>query len=301
MPNVLIAGGTGLVGKALQKLLRNEGYTVNLLSRKPTNIHQRVFNWDPANGTAEAAPFHQADFIVNLAGANIGGKRWTKSYKHEIQKSRLDATRTIGKMLQGNQNVKAIVQASAFGYYGNGHGKLLTEEAPAGNDFLADVCVQWEAAANELKQVVNRVVVLRFGHVLSRDEGLLPELMKPMKFGAMPIFGTGAQNIPWIHEDDLANMIFFALRNENVNGTYNACSPSRSTLLELLNATADAMKRKPIKLHLPEPLIRLGVGEIAESFYYDVMLSSEKIQKAGFESNRNKLNETIFDLLNACK
>jgi uncharacterized protein len=298
MPNVLIAGGTGLVGKELQKLLRNEGYDVNCLSRKPTNSHQGVFNWNPANGTAEVEPFRQADFIVNLAGANIGGKRWTKSYKHEILQSRLDATRTIGKMLQSNRNVKAIVQASAFGYYGDGHGKLLTEDAPAANDFLADVCVQWEAAAHELNALVDRVVVLRFGHVLSRDAGLLPELMKPMKFGAMPIFGSGEQQIPWIHEDDLANMILFGLRNEKVKGTYNACSPSRSTLLELLNAVAEAMKRKPVKLHLPELLIRLGVGEIAESFYYDVTLSSEKIQGEGFvfkyENLRTALEKPAF-------
>jgi len=297
MPDVLIAGGTGLVGTALHKLLRNEGYGVKLLSRKPTNIHQGVYHWEPLKGMADAEAFEQADFIVNLAGANIGGKRWTKSYKHEILQSRLDATRTIGKLLQANRKVKAIVQASAFGYYGNGHGKLLTEEAPAGNDFLADVCVQWEAAASELKKVVDRVVVLRFGHVLSRDAGLLPELMKPMKFGAMPIFGSGAQHVPWIHEDDLANMILFALRNENINGTYNACSPSRSTLLEVLQATAAAMKRKPVKLHLPEPLIRLGVGEIAESFYYDVTLSSDKIQQKGFEFLHPQLESAIASLL----
>ncbi|HZG00952.1 MAG TPA: TIGR01777 family oxidoreductase, partial [Chitinophagales bacterium] len=278
-----IAGGTGLVGKALQKLLRKEAYEVNLLSRKPSNPHQGVFNWDPAKGTANEEPFRQADFIVNLAGANIGEKRLTEKRKAQVLNSRLDATRLIGKMLERDHHVKAVVQASAFGYYGDGKGNVLTEDAPPGNDFLADVCVQWEAAADDLRKLAPRVAVFRFAHVLSVDEGLLPRLMQPLKFGVMPVFGSGEQHIPWIHEEDLARMILFALENENVNDTYNAVSPSRSTLNELLQATADAMKRKPIKFHLPETLIKLGVGELGESFYYDVALSSEKIEREGFE------------------
>ena len=284
------------MGNALQRVLKAEGFSVTLLSRKPTNVHQGVYHWDPAKQIADAAPFKQADFVVNLAGENIGEKRLTEKRKREILNSRLDATRLIEKMLQGNRNVKAIVQASAFGYYGDGGGKLLTEDAPPGNDFLANVCVQWEAAANEIRRHVPRVVVFRFAHVLSVDDGLLPRLMQPMKFRAMPIFGDGKQHIPWIHGHDLARMILFALQNENVNGTYNAVSPSRSTLMELLQATADAMKRKPIKLHLPKPLIKLGVGELGDSFYYDVMLSSEKIQREGFSFNASDLARALSEL-----
>lgn len=297
MPNVLIAGGTGLVGKALQKLLRREGFSVNVLSRKPTDIHQGVFHWDPAKGIADDEPFRQADCVINLAGANIGEKRLTKKRKSEILNSRLDAARLIGKMLQGKHNVKGIVQASAFGYYGDGKGNVLSEDAPPGNDFLANVCVQWEAAANDLRKHVQRVIVFRFAHVLSADEGLLPKWIQPMNFGVMPVFGSGKQHMPWIHEDDLARMILFALQHENVNGTYNACAPSCSTLMELLEATADAIKRKPMKVHLPETLIKLGVGELGESFYYDVKLSSEKIQRDGFEFIHPSLSGAILDLM----
>jgi uncharacterized protein len=297
MPRVLIAGGNGLVGNALQKLLRSEGYDAMVLSRDATNVSKGIYHWEPSKNIVDAEPFHQADYIVNLAGENIGEKRLTKSRKQKILNSRIHATKSIGKMLQGNHNVKAIVQASAFGYYGNGFGKLLTENTPAGNDFLSKVCVEWESAANELRNVVQRVVIFRFAHVLSNDGGLLPRLMMPMKFGVMPVFGNGQQHIPWIHIDDLCRMILFALRNENINGTYNAVSPSRSMLLELLQATADAIKRKPIKIHFPETVIRLGVGEIAESFYYDVQLSSEKIEKERFEFMHPQLEPAVESLI----
>lgn len=297
MSNVLIAGGTGLIGRALQKHLGTQGFQVNVLTRKPTDKAKGLYHWDPQNKVASEEPFIDADYIINLAGANIGDGRLSKKKKEEILNSRINATRLIGSMLRNGNKVKAVIQASAFGYYGNGLGEVLEEDSMAGSDFFAHVCQEWEAEADKIKMSVPRLIIFRFGHVLDDTDGFLPRLMSPLKYNIIALFGEGKQHVPWIHRDDVTGIIEFAIKNGRVAGTYNACAPEYTTLRSLMTTAADCLNKNPLKFRVPKPVLQLALGELADTLYYDAKLSSKKIENRGFEFKYPDSLSALKDLL----
>lgn len=270
--NVLITGGTGLVGTRLTELLLQKGYTVSYLSRQSGNeksaIHPkvRVYAWNLSQGELDAEALLEADYIVHLAGAGVADKRWTSERKQEIISSRTESTALIARHLQTvRHKVRAFISASAIGFYGADTGKqLMTEESKPGNDFLAEVTKRWEKAANAVAQLGIRTVKLRIGIVLSDQGGALVKIAQPIRLGAGAALGSGKQLISWIHLDDLANMFVYALENESMQGVYNAVAPNPVTNEQLTQLAAKVLN-KPLWLpNVPGFGMRLAMGELAE-------------------------------------
>jgi len=270
--NVLITGGTGLVGTRLTELLLQKGYTVSYLSRSagsersPIQPGVRVYNWHIDKGELDAEALLEANYIIHLAGAGVADKRWTSERKQEIITSRTASAGLIAAKLKTvRHQVSAFLSASAIGYYGANTGRqIMTEESPSGSDFLAGVTRRWETAADAIAQLGIRTVKLRIGIVLSGQGGALAKIAQPVRLGAGAPLGSGKQITSWIHVDDLARLFVYALENESMQGIYNAVAPNPVTNEELTHLVAKVLN-KPLWLpKVPAFAIRLAMGEMAE-------------------------------------
>lgn len=281
---VLITGGSGLVGTRLSQLLMDEGYNVIHLGRKKARKGSIItYQWDLDNQTIEVEALLRADHIIHLAGAGVADSRWTDERKKEIISSRVDTLGLLIRELKRKDfHPKTLVSASAVGYYGNRGTELVDENTSAGNDFLADVCKTWEAAAQPITELGTRLVILRTGIVLSTQGGALPQTAKPIQFGIGATLGDGKQYVPWVHIDDLCQQYIFAIKNEKVEGIYNATAPQPVTNKEFTESIADALGKKTIAAPAPAFVLRLAMGEMADAVLGGQRTSSMKIQDAGF-------------------
>lgn len=270
--NVLITGGTGLVGTRLTELLLQKGYTVSYLSRSAGSEGSaiqpgvRVYGWDIEKGELDAEALREADYLIHLAGAGVADKRWTRERKQEIITSRTASAGLIAAGLETvRHRVRAFISASAIGFYGADTGRqIMTEESPSGSDFLAEVTRRWETAADAIAQLGIRTVKLRIGIVLSGQGGALVKIAQPVRLGAGAPLGSGKQITSWIHVDDLARLFVYALENESMQGGYNAVAPNPVTNEKLTHLVAQVLD-KPLWLpKVPAFGIRLAMGEMAE-------------------------------------
>ncbi len=274
---VIVTGGTGMIGRALVADLAKDGHDVVVLTRNPAKADDlpkgaRALAWDAqtANGWD-----HEADgagAIVNLAGESIAGEgflpsRWTPARKRRILESRVNAGKAVVDAITRASNKPAVlVQSSAVGYYGTqalDDTRDLTEDAPAGNDFLADVCQQWEASTQAVESMGVRRAVARTGVVLTLDGGVLPKLALPFHFFAGGPIGSGKQAFPWIHIHDEVKALRFLIENQNAWGPYNLSAPNVVTNAQFAKALGKAMGR-PSFIPTPGIAFKLGFGELAE-------------------------------------
>ena len=284
MKNILIAGGTGLVGTKLSRLLRGQGYNVSHLSRH-TDPHAEfpTFAWQPDKGTYDKKAFEQVDAVINLAGAGIVDKRWTTARKKVIIESRTLSNTLIAKFLQTEKhNIKAYISASAIGFYADRGTTLMTENDGAGKGFLAESTVAWENAIDEVRKTGIRTVVLRIGIVLSTEGGALPEMLKPFLVRTGVYFGNGEQYLSWIHIDDLCRMFLFALEHNNMSGVFNAVAPKPMTNYAFTQAIAEAKGGGYLLLPAPAFSLRIAMGEMADTVLGSTNASSQKIENQGF-------------------
>ena len=298
MSTVLLAGGSGLIGSRLNKLLQAKGYSTILLSRRKRK-NPSFYQWDVDKGTIEEEAILKADYVINLAGAGIVDKRWTVSRKKELIESRVKSARLLKDSFQRlNKKPKAYLSASAIGFYGNRGEEWLTEISKAGDDgFLAECTVAWEEAAKELSELDIRTAILRIGIVLSTQGGALKEMIFPMKLGVAGYFGNGAAYYPWIHIDDVCNQFIWALENEKASGIYNAVAPNPVTVKDLTKKIKKARGRFALALPIPSFALQIGMGEMAEMLLNSARVSCEKIQQAGFEFEHPKLGKALKDIL----
>lgn len=263
MASIVIAGGTGLLGRALAAALRRDGHTVTVLTRQPTAPGE--VRWSPDTPDAAwTALVDNAAAVVNLAGTSIASGRWTAARKRAIRESRLTATRALVQAMRDAGRPPALLlNASAVGYYGVRGDEPLVEQSPAGQDFLAEVCRAWEAAAHQASPAA-RVVLLRSGVVLARDGGALPQLARPFRFFAGGPAGSGEQYVSWIHLHDWIEMARWLLADTTVDGPVNATAPAPVTNAELASALGRALHR-PARLRAPAFALRLLLGEMADA------------------------------------
>lgn len=255
---VLVTGGTGLVGRRACDALRAAGHAVTLVSRDPGRVPARAVGWD---GLRAVMP--ETDAIVNLAGDPIAGARWTRARKAEIRRSRVEGTRALVEALAASEpRPKVLVSASAVGYYGDRGEDPLDETAAPGTDFLARVCVEWEAEARRAEGLGLRVVLLRLGIVLAPDGGALSVMLLPFRAGLGGPLGSGAQWMSWVHRDDVAGLIGDALADEGYTGPVNATAPHPVTNKEFTRALARAVHR-PAFLPVPGFGLQVLLGEMA--------------------------------------
>jgi uncharacterized protein len=265
--NILITGGTGLVGMRLSELLVTKGYTVGHLTRSVNNSKSdyKQFLWDIEKDYIDPAAMEFADTIVHLAGAGVADKRWTAERKKEILDSRVASTRLLYKAIEyGKKLPEALISASAVGYYGFNNGQDLFEETdPPADDFLAKVTEAWEKEIFEFPGMQVRTVALRIGVVLTERGGALPQMALPIKMFAGAPLGSGKQLNSWIALDDLCRMFIYMIENENYRGVYNAVAPKPVSNLVLTKAIAKQLKRPVWPFGVPAFLLRLLLGEMS--------------------------------------
>jgi hypothetical protein len=289
MQNILITGGSGLVGTSITKTLEAEGKKVAWLSRSPKKYTQKAFFWDPKKEELDDKAIDWADAIIHLAGAGVAEKKWTDQRKKVILNSRLMSSNLLYKALKKSKNrPKVVVCSSAVGYYGFDTGeKLVFEGDPAGNDFLADVVKQWENATEKFQDLKIRTVIFRIGIVLAREGGALKEMLKPPV--AAPL-GSGRQYLSWVFIEDLSAMFAYALENHGVSGIYNAVGPVPVTN-KILTQRAAEYKGKPfVNIGVPSFALKLGLGEMANMILGGNRVSNEKIEGTGFKFQYGDLN-----------
>jgi uncharacterized protein (TIGR01777 family) len=280
MKNILITGGSGLVGRQITALLERKGYQVAWLSRSSqTRTH---FLWDVTAQTIDSQAMEWADAIIHLAGEGVAEKRWTVARKKSILDSRTQSTQLLHSAIeQAEKKPLAFISASAIGYYGFQTGATLVEEgSPSGTDFLADVVVAWEQEVKKIEALALRCVMLRIGIVLDAKGGALGEMLKPPV--AAPL-GSGDQWMSWIHVADLAKLFVFALEKNTLQGIYNAVGPQPATNQQLTKEAAAAKGKLYLGIGVPGFVLQLVLGEMAAMVLGGNRVSSQKIQKAGFE------------------
>jgi uncharacterized protein (TIGR01777 family) len=298
--NILITGGTGLVGSRLTELLLQEGYQVSYLSRSKESVGKvKIYAWDVEEGHIEDGAIETADYIIHLAGVGVADKRWTSSRKKEILESRTKSAELLFKKLQqSTHQVKAVVAASAVGYYGYDTGEaLITEESPAGEDFLAEVCQHWEFSVGQIRQLHIRTVSFRIGIVLSPHGGALAKLLQTIKIGAGAPLGTGKQYFSWIHIDDVCQAFIKAIKDDTLNGIYNLTAPNPVTNEELTKETASVLDKPLLLPNVPAFALKLGMGEMANAVLGGSIVSSQKLAAAGFRFQFTQLRPALEDLL----
>lgn len=293
MKNILITGGSGLVGKKITQLLERKGYSVAWLSRNPEKYSQKSFAWDVDKYTLDPEAITWADGIIHLAGEGVADKRWTASRKKAILESRTNSTALLLQTMEkSDKKPEAFVSASAVGYYGFNTGdNLMDEKGPSGNDFLAQVVIAWEDQVKKIEDLGIRTVMLRIGIVLDNKGGALVEMLKPPV--AAPL-GNGQQWMSWIAIDDLARMFFFALENKEVKGIYNAVGPKPATNEELTKKVGKFY----MGIGVPGFALKMVLGEMAQMVLGGNKVSSKKIRDAGFEFRYPSLEEALEKIYN---
>lgn len=299
MKNILIAGGTGLVGKELANLLSEKNYEIALLSRKAKETGQKSFFWDYEKGILDTEAIDFADVIINLAGENISAKRWINSQKKIIVDSRVKTAELIYKKIsESGKNIDAYISASAVGYYGlNTSEKIYDEDDDSGNDFLANTVVEWERASAKFAESGVRTVILRSGVVLSQNGGALPKMLTAIKAGAGSAIGSGKQYVPLISLTDIARMYMFAVENEELGGIYNAVCPEYLSNRELMRKLANHLNKPFFFPNVPAFVLKIIFGEMSSVLLKGSRVSPAKIQKAGFKFK----NGNIENFLNSIK
>lgn len=292
MAKILITGGTGLVGQRLTHLLLAKKHDVVILSRNPKKTNE--FKWDLSKDYIDDEAFENVDFIIHLAGAGIADKRWSDKRKQVIIDSRVETAKLLFKKVNKlNTNLKGFISASGSNFYGaKTTDKVYVETDSAGNDFLGKVCVKWEAAALQFKELNIPVTILRTGVVLSAKSGALDKMTTPV----ISPLGSGKQYMPWIHIDDLCEMYIHAIEN-NIYGIFNAVAPESYSNKTFSKILAKAVKRPFLPINVPGFLLKLVFGELAVILLEGSRLSSKKIEKNGGYSFRfNSLEKALSNL-----
>jgi uncharacterized protein len=295
MKNILITGGSGLIGQRITQILERKGYVVAWLSRSTQG--QKSFQWDVKKKQLDQKAIEWADCIIHLAGAGVADKRWTDDRKKEILDSRTQSTQLLHDgIAQAENKPSAFISASAVGYYGFDTGTALIDESKnPGNDFLAQVVVAWEKEVKKIEELHLRTVILRIGIVLDAEGGALGQMLKPPV--AAPL-GSGDQWMSWIHIEDLAKLFVFAVEKTTLQGIYNAVGPNPATNYQLTKEAAKAKGKPFVGIGVPGFGLKLILGEMAAMVLGGNRVSSQKIQKAGFEFDCPNLEGAVKEIFN---
>ena len=293
--NVLISGASGLIGSQLAAFLTGGGHRVAALTRSPSEPGDVV--WDPAAGELDPAKLAGFDAVVHLAGESVQG-RWTAAKKRRIRDSRVNGTRLLCEALTQREEPPAVlVCASAIGLYGDRGDETLTEGSEPGEGFLAEVCREWESAADPAREAGIRVVHVRFGVVLTPAGGALGTQLPVFKLGGGGPVGGGGQWVSWVSRDDAVGAVHHALMTDSLAGPMNVAAPGATTNAEFARALGDALNR-PAVLPVPAAAVRLAFGEMGR----ELLLSSARVKPAaltaaGYRFRHPDLDHALRHLL----
>ena len=293
---IVLAGGSGFLGRALRQRLQHDGHAVTVLTRSPRGAPGEVA-WTPDGKTgAWAAALGDADAIVNLAGEGIADKRWNDERKRALRDSRLLPTRSIVTALrQSPSPAPVLVNASAVGYYGARRDERVTESTPPGSDFLSALCVEWEREADQAS-ATTRVALVRTGLVLHPGGGALGQMLLPFKLGAGGPMGSGAQYMPWIHLGDWVSLVLWLITTSNARGAFNGTAPAPVSNRDFARALGRALRR-PAIVPMPAFALKVLLGEFADSLLTGQRAVPARAEEQGFQFRFRELDNALADLL----
>ncbi len=301
--HLLLLGCSGFVGRELVPFLLELGHSLTLVSRQPKPFPHlegnrlsclqldpgQAASWDQ-DGLQQALA--AAEGVVNLAGEPIAEKRWTPAHRQLLMTSRVATTEHLVRAMRRLDTPPAVlVNGSAVGYYGTSSEACFTEASPAGEDYLAEICTRWEAAAAGCPSAT-RLVILRIGIVLGSDGGALGRMLPVFRLGFGGPVGSGRQWMSWIHRHDLCRLIAAALEDERFRGTYNAVAPEPVTMAEFATGLGRAIGR-PSLLPVPGPVLQLLLGDGAQVVLEGQRVLSERLQNQGFPFHYGDLNAAL--------
>jgi len=300
---IFITGGSGLIGAALTDALLRRGDQPLVLSRDARRATERlgpdvlVVEGDPTEYGDWAARVDSCDAVVNLAGEPVFGKRWNERQKERLRASRVQATTNVVRAIgEAPQRPSVLVSASAVGYYGDVPEGELTEDARAGDDFLARTCEEWENAARQVLHHGTRLSIIRIGVVLARDGGALKQMIVPFKLGLGGPVGRGRQWVSWIHLDDMVRLLVHAVETPGLNGALNAAAPNAVTNAEFTQVLGRTLRR-PAIFPVPEFAVRTLFGEMASIVIGGQKVIPEATLKSGFRFEHEQLAAALAHLL----
>jgi len=300
---VIITGGTGLIGRALSARLAQEGHDPIVLTRDPEKAKGdlpsgvRAAGWDGKSGAGWSNLIEAGTTIVHLAGAGVADARWTPSRKREIRESRLiSGAAVLAAIQESPAKPRALLQASAVGYYGPRGDEPIDETEPPGSTFLAEVCVEWEASTRAVEAQGIRRAILRTGLVLTPKGGALGKMLLPAKLGANGPLGTGRQGFPWIHLEDEIGAIRFLIDREDATGPFNLAAPNPPSQAEFAKALGRVLHR-PSFLPAPAFALRLALGEMADALLDGHRVVPKRLLELGYRFRFPDLEEALADLL----
>lgn len=294
--NISIIGGSGFVGRNLiNKLLKNKHSITNIdlfpIESEIENLKNIRANTQESGQWQDE--IKKSDIVINLAGATIFNF-WSKKYKELIYNSRILTTKNIVDALDASRKT-TLLNTSAAGFYGDRKNDLLKENEPSGNDFLANVCTDWENQAFKAKDKNSRVIIMRFGIVLGNG-GALAKMIPLTKMMMNPVFGSGKNYFPWIHVKDICNAVEFLIENKDFDGIYNFVSPDLKTQKEFTRELASSVKRMA-PIHIPGFLVSTFGGDLGKSFLCSQRASSEKLLNQGFKFQFSILEKALLDIV----
>ena len=270
---IVVAGGSGFLGQPLVQRLLERQHDVAVLSRDPSKVTVgRGVEWDPRSPGAWSSEVADADVVINLAGENVGGGRWTEARKRRLIDSRLDATTALVQAMQSKpEKRRTFINASAVGFYGLRGDEALDESASRGSGFLADLVVKWEAAARGAESIA-RLVLPRFGVILAKNGGALGKMLLPFKLGVGGPIGSGQQWMSWIDREDVIRAIEWAIEKDSVRGVYNVTAPQPVRNRDFTRVLGRAVHR-PAFMPAPAFALRLALGEMAD----EMLLGGQRV------------------------
>ena len=303
MKKIIITGATGSIGRRLVQELTARGDNVIVFTRNPETAKKKIVNaskyvkWEYERLTDWMHESNDVDLVVHLASANLSSKRWNEKFKKEAYDSRIISTRNLVEAIkQVEHKPKSLICSSAVGYYGERFDEILDEESSPGNDFLADLCKDWENEASKVEQYGVRRVSLRTSPALSKDEGALKKMLWPYKLFIGGPLSKGKQWFPWIHIDDIVGIYLRAIDNEKVSGAINGASPGIVTMKEFAKTLGNVLNR-PSAFPAPKSIMKIVAGEVAEYVVMSQRTTVEKILNAGYKFKFENLEAALRDLL----
>lgn len=298
---VVVAGGSGLIGRALTHHLCANGHAVVVLSRRPEQVKDlptgaEAAYWDGSSSDGWEEHADGAHAVVNLAGEGIANRRWTYAQKRRLSESRIQSTNGVVAAIQAaTQKPAVLLQASAVGYYGNTGDEEVSEQHAPGADFLAVLSQEWEHAS-AVEGLATRRVLLRFGVALSAAGGMLPRVTPPFRFFVGGAMGSGRQWVPWIHIEDAVRALEFLMTHDGLSGPVNVCAPKPVQSAAFADAIGRSLGR-PALFRVPSWALRLAMGEMADVVLHGQRAVPARLLEAGFEFRYPTVDGALDSLL----
>ncbi|WP_431166127.1 TIGR01777 family oxidoreductase [Tenacibaculum halocynthiae] len=292
MTKILITGGTGLVGKHLQEVLKKNNHEVSILTRTPKKSNE--FRWNIKKGYIDENAFENITHIIHLAGAGIADKRWSKKRKVELIDSRVQSANLLFEYSKKlNIQLEGFISASGIGYYGaiTSQSNFKETDAPE-NDFISKICIEWEKAALQFKTLEIPVTILRTGIVLTKTGGALNKINTPLFLAKL---GSGKQYMPWIHIEDLCALYVKAVNNNTFTGIFNASAPEHHTNTSFTKTLAKVTRKLLLPFSIPSFVLNLVLGELSVILLKGSKISTEKTSHF-YSFKFEKLNNALDDL-----